>query len=146
MASDTYYFTGMVQWAKVHTPDPKFEVYTIDLYLDGPSMKLFKDSGLQLEVRDGEQGQFIKLRRPSQKKFKKELIDLGPPLVLIKGENDSYVPFADKIGNGSQITAKVRVYDTQKGKGHELEAVAVEVLVPYVEGEKFTPDGKELPF
>lgn len=151
MSSDTFYFSGMTKWAKVTTPDPKFNVYTLDLYLDAPSMKLFKDSGLQLQIRkDEKDGAYIKLRRPASKMIKKEVVDLGPPTLLIKAptkdDPDHYEPFNDLIGNGSSVICKVRVYDTMKGKGHELETVAVEALVPYVQGESFTPDGNELPF
>jgi hypothetical protein len=71
---------------------------------------------------------------------------MGPPTVLIK-RNDDYVPFSDKIGNGSTVLVKVRVYDTPRGKGHELETVAVETLVPFVSGETFAPEGVgDLPF
>lgn len=144
MSNDTYYFRGIAEWAKVHKPDPKFDVYTLDLYLDKLSMSLFKDSKLQLQVREGERGSFIKLRRPNTKIIKKELINNGPPKVLISRDGN-YVPFEDNIGNGSEVVTRVRVYDTMKGKGHELETVAVESLVPYG-GESFTPDGTELPF
>lgn len=148
MANDIYYFRGIAEWAKVHKPDDKFQVYTIDVYLDRPSQKIFKDSKLQLELRDGkdDKGVFVKFRRPVQKKIKNELVSMGPPTVLIKGADDEYTPLTDPIGNGSEVTVKVRVFDTMKGKGHELEVVAVESLVEYSQGEVFTPDGKELPF
>jgi hypothetical protein len=54
MANDTYLFRGIANWAKVDKPDPKFSVYTLDLHLDAPSLKLFKESGLQLELRESE--------------------------------------------------------------------------------------------
>jgi hypothetical protein len=147
MASDTYVFRGVGNWVKVKTPDAKFQVYTLDLHLDKPSMDLFKSSGLQLELRDSDKdGQFIKVRRPVSKKVKGELVDMGPPTVLIK-RGDNYEPFNELIGNGSTLLVKVRVYDTPRGKGHELDTVAVETLVPYAGGENFTPEGVgELPF
>jgi hypothetical protein len=40
-----------------------------------------------------------------------------------------------RIGNGSTVTCKISVYDTQLGKGHQLEAVRVEELVEYVKTE-----------
>jgi hypothetical protein len=146
MANDIYYFRGTVNWAKVHKPDTKFNVFTIDLHLDPSSLALFKDSGLQLELRDSDKdGQYIKLRRPVEKKIKGELVSMGPPTVLIKRGED-YEPFPDNIGNGSTVLVKVRVFDTQRGKGHELDTVAVETLVPFATGETFTPDGDGLPF
>ncbi len=146
MANDTFYFRGIANWAKVHKPDNKFNVYTLDLHLDASSKSLFKDSGLQLELRpDEKNGEYIKLRRPVSKKIKGELVDMGPPTVLIKRGED-FEPFSDNIGNGSLVLVKVRVYDTQRGKGHELDTVAVETLVPFAAGESFAPDGETLPF
>ena len=146
MASDTYYFRGIANWAKVHKPDTKFDVFTLDLHLDAESLALYKDSGLQLELRPHEKdGLYIKLRRPTTKKIKGELVEMGPPTVLIKRGED-FEPFSDNIGNGSTVLVKVRVYDTQRGKGHELETVAVESLVPYEGGESFAPGGEALPF
>lgn len=146
MANDIYMFRGVANWAKVRKPDPKFDVYTLDLHLDEESLELYKSSGLQLELRPNDKdGPYIKLRRPTTKKIKGELVDMGPPTLLIK-RGDEYNPFDDNIGNGSVVLVKVRVYDTQRGKGHELDTVAVETLVPYESGETFTPDGGALPF
>lgn len=147
MANDYFYFKGIVNWAKVHKPDSKYDVFTVDLHLDPASLKLYKSSGLSLEIRDDEKdGPYIKLRRPVTKKAKGVLIENGPPTVLIR-KGDDYVPFPDQIGNGSLVTVKVRVYDGQRGRGHELETVAVENLVEYNGGESFTPDGQgDLPF
>lgn len=147
MASDTYYFRGIGQWCKVHKPDPKFDVFTLDLHLDQDSLALYKSSGLQLELRPDENlGDYIKLRRPTTKKIKGELVEMGPPTVLIK-RGDDWEPFSENIGNGSTVLVKVRVYDTQRGKGHELDTVAVETLVPYEGGGSFAPEGAgDLPF
>lgn len=149
MSTDIYYFRGIAEWAKVHKPDEKFQVYTIDLFLDRPSQKLFKDSHLQLELREDkpDKGVYVKFRRPETKLVKKEVISVGPPTVLIRKEGtEDYIPFSDPIGNGSEVTIKVSVFDTMKGKGHQLEVVAVEELIPYSLGQSFAPDGKELPF
>lgn len=145
MANDTYYFKGEAQWAKVQEPDSKYNIYTIDVFLDKDSYASFKSSGLQLKVREDKDSRvFVKFRRPVQKLLKKELVNMGPPTVLIK-EDDDYVPFAGLIGNGSIVRVKVRVFDTMKGKGHELETVAVDTLVPYG-GETFGLEGDDLPF
>lgn len=149
MASKTYYFRGIINWAKVQKPDEKYDVYTLDLVLDEASYLMFKDSGAQLKERADEDGVMIKLRRPTSKKIKNEIVDMGPPQVLLKGEvgddgKATYTPFGGLIGNGSVGVCKVRVYDTMKGKGHELVTVAVEDLVNFAGDETVNPD--ELPF
>lgn len=142
MSNKIYYFSGMINWAKVHTPDTKYDVYTLDLYLDKESWVLFKDSGLQLKVRESDDGQYIKLRRPVSKKTRNGLEDMGPPEVLLRQEDGTYRPTKALVGNGSTGVCKVRVYDTDKGKGHELQTVAVENLVIYEE----SIGGEDYPF
>lgn len=144
MASKIYNFDGIINWAKVHKPDEKYDTYTLDLVLDDASLQKFKDSGLQLKLRDSEEGQYIKLRRPTTKQIKGETIDLGPPTVLLKEEDGEYRETKKLIGNGSIGTARVRVYDTMQGKGHELLLVAVSDLVPF--GDEVADDADDYPF
>lgn len=131
MANKIYYFRGGINWAKVHKPDQKYDIYTLDLYLDDESTQMFKDSGLQLKVREGEEGSFIKLRRPTTRVSAGDVISNGPPEVLVRNDAGEFEAFSGNIGNGSTGVCKVRVYDTDRGKGHELVTVAVETLVPY---------------
>lgn len=143
MANQIYYFRGVAKWAKVHEPDKKFNVYTLDLYLDEPSWAAFKDSGLQLKVRDSEDGEYIKLRRDAERIIAGDVVQIGPPDVyLLKdGEKEKITSL---IGNGSQVVCKVVVYDTDRGKGHRLEAMGVENLVEYEGATVMTEE--EFPF
>lgn len=142
MASKYYYFSGIINWAKVHAPDKKYDVYTLDLVLDGASRKMYEDSGLKLKLRESEDGDYIKLRRPLTKTIKNEVIDLGPPEVLLKNKDGEFEPTTKLIGNGSRGVCKVRVYDSAMGKGHELQTVAIEDLVEYEE----SVGGEDYPF
>lgn len=142
MASKLVTFSGEIRWAKLNTPDPKFDVYTLDLYLDNPSWAKFKETGLGLKVREDADGnEYIKLRRKVSKVVKGEVIELGKPDVRVKGET-GYEPFDGLVGNGSIGSVQVRIYDTQKGPGHELTAVAIDELIEYAKTET---DG-EFPF
>lgn len=145
MADKYFYFRGKANWAKIKNPDVAYECYSVDLILDDDSKGLFKDSGLQLKVKTTEDGgNYIRLRRPMTKTFKdKGVVDNGPPQVLLRDGKD-YKPFDGFIGNGSEIIAKVRVYDTSRGKGHELTVVAIEDLVVYEGSEEI--GGEDLPF
>lgn len=145
MADKLYYLRGKAFWAKIKNPDAKYECYSVDLALDQESWAMFKDSGLQLKVHEDEdKGDWIRLRRPMTKKSKANgIVDMGPPQTLLK-DGDNYSPFDDFIGNGSEVVCKVRVYDTDRGKGHELVVVAVETLVPYAQTEAV--GGEDLPF
>lgn len=127
MATKFYKFYGDAKWAKVLTPDEKYDNYALDLFMDGKSFELFKKSGLQLKIKENEDGKYVSLRRPTKKLIKGDLVDFGPPpMVDALGR-----PFAELVGNGSKVAVEVAVYDTQKGKGHRMEKVHVLEHVPY---------------
>lgn len=137
MATTRYKLYGEFKWAKVHTPDPKYEVYALDLFPDDASIRLFKKTGLRNArkdgvMADGSEAEFISFKRKAKKKNKDgDLVDNGPPLVV-----DALGKRIDVlVGNGSTGSITIAVYDTQfegaKMKGHELEKVEVEGLVEY---------------
>lgn len=128
MASSYYYLTGKSKWAKLFKPDDKYKNWQINVYLDEPSKKVFTESGMSMTPKRDEDGEYITFRRPEAKLIKNELVKFEPPPVTDKDGNT-----LDKlVGNGSDVTIKVVVYDTIKGKGHRLEAVRVNSLVEYV--------------
>ena len=129
MATSTVYLTGVAHWAKLKTPDEKYNTWSLDLSLDDKGREAFNKSGLQLETKINEKGNFeyVRLRRPVSRLIKGELVKFNPPTLLDKDSK----PFDDLVGNGSKVTCKVVFYDTVKGKGHRLESVRVEDLVEY---------------
>lgn len=127
MAATTVYLRGKCDWAKPTKVDPKYNNYTVDLYPDEASLQAFKMTDAQTKVTDTDKGKMIKLRRPHSKMVKDEVRIFGPVEVL----DNKNQPFIGLIGNGSEVTCKVVVYDTVKGKGTRLEAMRVETLVPY---------------
>lgn len=148
MATTKYGFRGVSYWAKVHNPDPRFDVYTLDLYLDEANLNLLKRSGLELKLRESENGTYVKFKRPTKKIIKGNLVTMGPPSVFLKTE-DGKEAFEGNVGNGSVVEALIAVYDTPKGKGHTLESVIVYDLVPYEANDIIRADASdqsELPF
>ncbi len=139
MASKFIYITGTAKWAKVFKPDEKYGNYTLDLYVDPKTLKKAQGEGLPVKVREDEEGTFIKLRRNPNKLFDGMS---EQPEVLLHNEDGKYEKLDKLVGNGSLVTCKVCLYDTQMGTGHRLEAVAVENLVEY-QSEGGNPD---LPF
>jgi hypothetical protein len=127
LATKIIYLTGKAKWAKVRTPDEKYDNFTIDLFPTKESWGEFKASGMEVRPKRADEGEYITLRRPNNKLIKNEIVTFGPPKVL----NPDETVFEGLIGNGSTVTLKVAVYDTIKGKGHRLEAVRVDDLVVY---------------
>jgi hypothetical protein len=141
MATETYYFQGIAKWAKVYRPDPEYDNYKINVYLDDASKLLFQAAGTQLTPKSDDDGEYVTFRRDHAKMIKKELVTFGPPKVV---DVDGHL-LTENIGNGSKVVVKVQVYEGKKGKGHRLEAVQVVDLIVYDNGHSgaHTPDGVE---
>lgn len=135
MASSYHFLSGKAKWAKLFKPDDKYKNWQIQVYLDDASMKVFDESGMTMQKKTDEDGVFVTFRRPEAKVIRDELVKFDPPTVVDAngGKLDQLV------GNGSEVTVKVVVYDTMKGKGHRMEAVKVTKLIPYEKREAPPP-------
>jgi hypothetical protein len=142
-------FSGIAKWAKVRKPDPEFDSYTVDLYLDPDSRAEFDESNLITKVKTDSEGQeYVKFRRYAEQVFGDEIRKFGPPPVYLKDvQTGEYHLWNDGlIGNGSRVTLIVSVFPTgRKGFGHRLERVFVEELIPY-ESDGSIPEVVKLPF
>jgi hypothetical protein len=107
MATETYYFRGKAKWAKVYRPDPEYDNYKINVYLDKPSKELFEAAGTQLTPKSDDDGEYVTFRRDHSKMIKKDLVTFGPPRVVDHDNN----PLTETIGNGSEVVVKVQIYD-----------------------------------
>lgn len=127
MGTKSYTFTGPCKWAKLVSPDEKYNKYGLDMYLDEENMKVFEASGMQLKVKEDEDGKFVSFRRPVKTLFKDEVKEWGVPKVTMADGSE----LEELVGNGSNVTVEVDVYDTVKGPGHRLNTVVVNELVVY---------------
>ena len=124
MATSTHYFSGKCRWAKLFKPDDKYAKYNIDVQLDEAQQKLYKTFKLKGPIKeDG----FVTFRRKDT--------DGKPDVVGPEGQ-----PITDLVGNDSEVTCKVSIYDYDnkfgKGQGARLEAVMVDKLVKYEKPEE----------
>ena len=127
MATKYVYLSGKTKWAKLRKPDDKYNNFQLPLYLDKKSWELYDTLGLSLSKKKDDDGDFVTFKRPVSKLIKNEIVEFGPPKVLNKDNSE----FDGLVGNGSDVTVKISVYDTMKGPGHRLETVRVEKLVEY---------------
>ena len=130
MATTYKKLQGIAYWAKLQSPDTKFEPhkYKICLYLNDDNMAAFKASGMGLHPKTDDKGTFITLSRPLSKEFAGKTEVFGPPEVIAPDGT----AFEGLIGNGSHVECTVVVYDTSKGKGHRLQRVKILDLVEYI--------------
>lgn len=138
------YITGEAQWARVYADqmDTAYgETFHINVNPDDASMIALKTSGSRVTGKEDEDGKlWFKFRRDNKKEFKPGEVEvLGPPKVVTKVDEE-YVPFKERIGNGSIVTVKLSVYPSKKGAGTRLEAVCVDKHVPY-EPDNANPGG-----
>ena len=141
MSAQTIYITGVGKWVRAFESqmDTKFgERFHVTIMPDEASKVVLKSSGSRVKARDDEEGTWFKFSRDNKKEFNGKMEMLGPPQVLAA---DGKTPFDKVIGNGSKLTVKLTVYDSQYGKGTRLEAIRVDAHVPYEQG-----DASEYPF
>lgn len=139
MSTQILFFSGTCKWANGLTKTNKFDRYTICMYLDDESKAKFEEHGLQLKIRTDDDGDnYVQFHRPHSKLVRNETRLLGMPEILKEDGSHYEEGEAPRIGNGSKVTCKVTCYDTQKGKGTQLEAVRIDVLEEY-EGPEIDP-------
>jgi len=150
MASKYVRMTGFIKWANsqyggLFSPDPSYGNYSVTFYPDPPSVEKFKASGMKLEFKNDEDGDFVKLRRPHEKIIKNENQVFGRPKIFfpegVEGTKD--------IGNGTKVEVTVVVYPAGRHTGHRLESVKVLELVRFERagegGFKEFTDGSSTP-
>lgn len=146
MASKFEYFQGKAKWARTTTPDP-WNNYKITLYMDKDSDSLtkfqaLKEKGLKTELKKDEDGYYATFKRPTQKLMRGKITTFTPPAVVLADGT----PLTDGlIGNGSDVTVKVVVYNyttPQKVQGVavRLESIRVDNLVPFESNRDFQAD------
>jgi len=130
------YLRGTCKWAKLYKPDEKYGNYGVNLYPNKDSIAMIHKMGLSGKMKKDDDGEFIKLSRKKANLVKGVLKEYGPPEVLDKDNK----PMQDLVGNGSEITVKIDVFETQAGISSRLESVRVENLVRYEGGPRVDQD------
>lgn len=148
MSTNTLYLSGKAYWAKVfeHNLDNYDGTLSaqIEIELDKEQRDALKESGSRVTPKLQDDGT---IRVRFKRKFDNPLFpNLGGLPNVLDAEGK---PLNELIGNGSDVTVKVTVYDTKKGKGTRLESVRVDNLVEYNAESKSNEDTtflKGLPF
>lgn len=149
MATKTYTFSGIAMYPRLKSPDTKYKKYSIDLIMDEASYEKYKASGCQMDtlkkkklmkeqedrIVAGDE-RTVTFRRPTVTLFKDGPKEWGPvPTVDDKGNE-----IEGLVGNGSEVTISVDVFDTSQGPGSRLQSVTVHKMVEYKK-----PDEKDEP-
>lgn len=141
MASDYIFIQGKCKWPKFVTPDLKYKCWSVVLYPNSESYnkilelknKNGETDGILNVIKKDEDGYNITIKKKTERLMKGTLVGQDPPEVL----GPDNLPLRNAlVGNGSDITVKLRVYKYKKptggfGTAIELYSVRVDNLVPY---------------
>lgn len=138
------YLKGKGSWIKANIPDPKFRKWSMALYPIDVDLEKFRElqvKGILTRLRKDDEGYFFQLSRPQEKTMRGEKVIFPPPKLMDKDGN--ILDQATKIGNGSDVTAKVQIYSYPKPTGGQgiamrWEALKIDNLVPY-DNKSLTP-------
>lgn len=155
MATKDVYLQGKAKWAKLITPDTKFgSAWSVVLYLTPESYQTVmglkemhgKTKGIMNVIKKDEDGYYITLKRQTSKLIKGQVVGFAPPEVL--EANGKETLRNAMVGNGSDITCKVQVYNYPDklsggmGTAIRLESVRVDNLIPYEMKNDFDEEQK----
>jgi hypothetical protein len=145
MAKTEFLFIkGKTKWFRHTTPDP-WGNWKHQLWPDNDGLelvRLLQTQGLKNVLKKDEDGWFTTFRRPQQKMMRGKVVGFAPPEVLDAQGN----PLRDiLVGNGSDVTTKLAVYEHGtpgggKAKAARWEASRVDNLVPFEKDRDFEPD------
>lgn len=145
MATEYVFLSGKGMWARTQRPD-EWGNWSIQLRPDNKSLEMVQNlqkQGVKNNIKKDDDGYFVTYRRPQQKMIRGKVIGFTPVEVVDKdGE-----PIDVAIGNGSDVTIKLEVYQHGtpgggKSKAARLLGVRVDNLIPFVK-EKDIVDGRE---
>ena len=128
------YVTGKAMWANITSPNTRFQPhkYGLTVLTDADTAAKLEGIGLnQVKDRAGQpkydEPAFTFSKRAANNDG---VANTAPKLINVDGE-----PIDVSVGNGSEVTVKIKPYKNDFGQFAELMAVKVENLIEYVEGD-----------
>lgn len=149
--SEYFYFQGKAKWfrpAKVN----EWGKWSHVLYPDDKSLEIIRtlqSEGVKNVLKKDEDGYFISIGRNSEIRRRSDaggmkMVGMTPPEVIKDG-----MPFKEPIGNGSDITTKVEVYQHSTPGGGKAKAMRwissrIDNLIPYeMPNDQFPEEAKQ---
>lgn len=148
MASEFIYVKGKGSWCRFVKPD-LWDCWSCILHPDSESLETIRNlqaEGLKNVVKKDDDGYYVKFRRPITKKMGNIVKTFKPPEVIDK---DGRPMDGLKIGNGSDLTLKLEIYQYSppgsngKSKAARLESVRVDNLVEFNSDTDFNQEEAE---
>lgn len=136
--TEMVYVKGKVKWFR-HTAPETFKgksSWKHTIYPDQASLDIIRDlqaQGLKNVLKKDEDGYYINFSRPTEILRAGSRVGLDPPLVIL---SDGKTNYNDKVGNGSDVTTKLEVYQHGTPTGGKAKAARwlssrIDNLIPY---------------
>lgn len=143
---ETVYIKGKIKWCKHLRPDPKYDKWSVVLYVTGEDLDKVRElqgEGIRNALKKDDDGWYVTLSRKTSIETRGKSIPLEPPKVIDRDGN----AVTDMVGNGSDGIAKCILWSFNpspgiSGKALRWEALRVDNLVKYTPENDY-PDGGE---
>jgi len=129
------YLQGKAAWVRTKAPNP-WGKWTVTLYPNAESLekvRALQAEGCKNVLKKDDDGYNVTFSRPTEKE---DRLGRKYGLTPVEVVDKSGQPFDENIGNGSDITVKLEVYQHKtpgggKAKAARLLGIRVDNLVPY---------------
>jgi hypothetical protein len=129
------YIQGKVSWFRAKTVN-KWNKYSVQIHPNPKDLDVIRDlqgEGLKNVIKKDDDGYYVNFTRPVTKEFKSgKIVAFTPVEVFDKDGN----PFDGNVGNGSDATLKIEVYEHEtpgggKAKAARWVSARIDNLVPF---------------
>lgn len=135
MAQEDMYFKGKVSWVRVVNPD-NYDCWSLNLHPVSEDLERIRDlqaKGLKNMIKKDADGYYTKFRCPVSKVIRGKTVSFERPSVVDK---EGKPMDGLTIGNGSDATVKVEVYEHGtpgggKAVAARLKGLRVDNLIPF---------------
>lgn len=141
--TEMVYLQGKCKWVKAIQPD-EWNNWKVTLYPNEESLEKIRDlqaQGMRNVIKKDDDGYNVTFRRPTSKVFKGKVQGFAPPEVVDSTGNPLRGVL---VGNGSDVTVKLEVYEhfvpgaaKAKAKAARWLALKVDHLVPFIPEKDF---------
>lgn len=133
--SQNYFIQGKAAWFRPKIPN-KWNKWSTQLHPNGEGLELIRDlqaQGLKNQLKKDDDGYFLNISRPVTKETATGKILSFVPVEVFSADG---TPFDGNVGNGSDVTIKVEVYEHATPGGGKAKAMRwvsarIDNLVPF---------------